>query len=70
MTKHPARLDRHYGLKHKINEAYAKEEPIAEIGACFLAAQLGFEPMPEAQHAAYIQHWLRALNEDKRFFSR
>jgi antirestriction protein ArdC len=66
-TKHSTRLDRDFGRKHKIDEAYAKEELVAEIGACFLAAQLGFEPMPEAQHAAYIQHWLKALNEDKRF---
>jgi len=32
-----------------------------------LGADLGFEPMPEAQHAAYIQSWLQVLKDDKRF---
>lgn len=66
-TKHPTRLDRDLGRKHYGDEGYAKEELVAELGACFLAADLGFEPMPEAHHAAYIQSWLKALNDDKRF---
>jgi len=66
-TKHPKRLDRDFGRKRFGDNAYAKEELVAEIGACFLAAQLGFEPMPQEEHAAYIQHWLKELNEDKRF---
>ena len=66
-TKHPTRLDRDLGRKHYGDEGYAKEELVAELGACFLAADLGFEPMPEAHHAAYIQSWLKALNNDKRF---
>jgi len=37
------------------------------LGACFLAADLGFEPMPEEEHAAYIQSWLKVLKDDKRF---
>jgi antirestriction protein ArdC len=66
-TKHPQRLDRDFSRKSERTDAYAKEELVAEIGACFLAAQLGFEPIPKVQHAAYIQHWLNALKEDKRF---
>ncbi|MFN8343979.1 MAG: zincin-like metallopeptidase domain-containing protein [Spirosomataceae bacterium] len=66
-TKHPARLHRDMGRKQVGDEGYAKEELVAELGACFLGADLGFEPMPEAQHAAYIQSWLQVLKDDKRF---
>ncbi|GAB4002107.1 zincin-like metallopeptidase domain-containing protein [Spirosoma daeguense] len=66
-TKHPIRLGRDLGRKVYGDEGYAKEELVAELGACFLAAELGFEPMPEAQHAAYIQSWLQVLKDDKRF---
>lgn len=65
-TKHPTRLNRDLGRKHWGDEGYAKEELVAEIGACFLAADLGFEPMPEEKHAAYIQSWLKALQDDKK----
>ena len=51
-TKHPTRLNRDFGRKHWGDEGYAKEELVAELGACFLAADLGFEPMPEEKHAA------------------
>ncbi|WP_077920563.1 ArdC family protein [Spirosoma sp. 209] len=66
-TRHPSRLNRDLGRKVYGDEGYAKEELVAELGACFLAADLGFEPMPEARHAAYIQSWLKALQDDKRF---
>jgi antirestriction protein ArdC len=66
-TRHPTRLDRDFGRKHYGDAGYAQEELVAELGACFLAADLGFEPMPEEQHAAYIQTWLQALQNDKRF---
>lgn len=65
-TRHPTRLDRDLGRKTYGDTGYAKEELVAELGACFLAADLGFEPMPETQHAAYIQSWLKALQDDKR----
>jgi len=65
-TKHPKRLNRDFGRKQYGDEGYAKEELVAELGACFLAADLGFEPMPEEQHAAYIKSWLKALKNDKR----
>jgi antirestriction protein ArdC len=66
-TKHPNRLDRDFGRKQYGDEGYAKEELTAELGACFLAADLGFEPQPEEYHAAYIQSWLQVLKDDKRF---
>lgn len=66
-TKHSSRLNRDFGRKHFGDEGYAKEELVAELGACFLGATLNFEPMPEEQHAAYIQSWLKVLKDDKRF---
>ncbi|CAG5011189.1 DNA primase TraC [Dyadobacter sp. CECT 9275] len=65
-TKHPTRLDRDFGRKHFGDQGYAKEELVAEIGSCYLSAILGIEPIPQEQHAAYIQHWLKALQDDKR----
>ncbi len=65
-TRHPTRLDRDLGRKTYGDAGYAREELVAELGACFLAADLGFEPMPEVKHAAYIQSWLQALQDDKR----
>jgi len=46
-------------------EAYAFEELVAEIGACFLGAQIGVAP-EFGQSAAYVEGWLTALKEDKR----
>lgn len=66
-TKHPSRLNRDLGRKQYGDEGYAKEELVAELGACFLAADLGFEPIPEEEHSAYIQSWLQVLQNDKRF---
>lgn len=66
-TKHPTRLNRDFGRKHFGDDGYAKEELVAELGACFLGAILEFEPIPEQQHAAYIQSWLKILKDDKRF---
>lgn len=66
-TKHQERLDRDFGRKVFGDQGYAKEELVAELGACFLGATLDFEPMPEEQHAAYIQSWLKVLKDDKRF---
>lgn len=65
-TRHPSRLDRDFGCKRFGDEGYAKEELVAELGSCFLACDLGFEPIPEQQRAAYIQSWLKALKDDKR----
>ena len=45
-TKHPKRLNRDFGRKQYGDEGYAKEELVAELETCFLAADLGFEPMP------------------------
>ncbi|MCF3932868.1 ssDNA-binding domain-containing protein [Acuticoccus sp. M5D2P5] len=65
-TKHPKRLDRDFGRKSWGDEGYAREELVAELGAAFLCADLALTPEPGADHAAYIQSWLKVLKEDKR----
>jgi antirestriction protein ArdC len=65
-TKHPSRLDRDFGRTKFGDEGYAREELVAEIGAAFLCCDLGITPEPRDDHAAYLDHWLRVLKEDKR----
>ncbi len=65
-TRHPARLDRDFGRKKFGDEGYAREELVAEIGAAFLCCDLGITPEPRDDHAAYLDHWLKVLKEDKR----
>ena len=45
-------------------KAYAFEELVAEIGACFLGVQLGLDPQFD-QSAAYIESWLAAMKAEK-----
>src|ERR1700742_314703 len=66
-TRHPARLDRDFGRKQWGDEAYAREELVAELGSAFLAADLGLSPEPRADHASYLASWLKVLRGDKRF---
>ncbi len=63
------------GAAHRLNrslstrfgsEAYAAEELIAELGAAFLCATLGFSTTHRSDHAAYIQSWLTLLKTDKK----
>ena len=42
------------------------EELVAELGAAFLAADLGLTPEVRDDHAAYIGSWLKVLKNDKR----
>lgn len=66
-TRHPTRLDRDFGRKRWGDEAYAQEELVAEIAACFLAADLGLRATARPESASYISHWLEGLKNDKRF---
>lgn len=68
-TRHPSRLDRDFGQKKFGDPAYAGEEIVAELTSVFLAADLGIEIEPRADHASYIDHWLSAMKEDKRFIT-
>ncbi len=65
-TKHKTRLDRDFGRKDWGDKGYAKEELVAEIGSAFLCADLGITPEICEDHAAYIDHWLKALKDDRK----
>jgi antirestriction protein ArdC len=65
-TSHKSRLDRSFNAKRLGDNGYAREELVAELGAAFLCADLGITPEIREDHAAYLAHWLKALQEDKR----
>jgi len=57
------RLDRDYSKRFG-DEAYAREELVAEMGSAFLCATLGI--VPTVRHADYIGNWLAVLKNDSR----
>lgn len=59
------RLDRQFGERFG-DDAYAMEELVAELGAAFLCGDLGISAEPRADHAAYIDSWLRILKADRK----
>jgi antirestriction protein ArdC len=65
-TNHKSRLDRSFNAKRFGDHGYAREELVAELGAAFLSADLGITPEVRDDHAAYLGHWLKVLQEDKR----
>lgn len=65
-TRHPTRLDRSFGRERWGDEGYAREELVAELGAAFLAADLGLALEPREDHAAYLASWIKVLQNDKR----
>lgn len=68
-TGAPKRLNRDLSRYHKDRSERAREELIADLGACFLSADLGIVPElePRADHASYLASWLEVLSNDKRF---
>jgi antirestriction protein ArdC len=64
-TSHSSRCDRELGKRFG-DDAYAQEELIAELGSAYTMAHLKLELTPRADHAQYIQSWLRVLKSDKR----
>ena len=64
-TGHKPRLDR---LSHKVfgDPDYAFEEPVAELGASYLCADLAVDAEPREDHASYIASWLKCLKADNR----
>jgi antirestriction protein ArdC len=64
-TSHEDRCNRKLGKRFG-DKSYVVEELIAELGAAFLCADLGVSSMPRADHASYIDNWLRALRSNKR----
>jgi antirestriction protein ArdC len=63
------RIDRDLSRYNKDRSERAREELVAELGAVFLAADLGIVPEmePRADHASYIASWLEVLRNDKRY---
>jgi antirestriction protein ArdC len=64
-TATASRCDRQLGKRFG-DSAYPAEELIAELGAAFTCAHLGLSTEPRADHAKYIQSWLRVLKADAR----
>ncbi|MCR2832414.1 ArdC family protein [Parerythrobacter lacustris] len=65
-TSHKSRLDRSFGRERWGDAGYAREELVAELGAAFLAADLGLCIEPRPDHASYIASWIRVLQNDTR----
>lgn len=63
------RLNRDLSKYAKDRTERAREELVAELGAAFLAADLGIVPElePRPDHASYLSSWLAVLKNDKRF---
>jgi antirestriction protein ArdC len=64
-----SRCNRQFGKRFG-DDAYAVEELVAELGATFLCADLGITAAPRADHAPYLDSWLRVLKADKKRSSR
>lgn len=67
-TSAPHRVNRDLRRYGKDRSERAREELIAELGSCFLCADLGIAPElePRADHASYLDSWLKVLADDKR----
>ena len=67
-TGHLKRLARLNATAHFGGEEYSKEEFVAEIGSAALVHHCGIETADSFHNsAAYVQNWLTALKNDKRF---
>lgn len=64
-AEHPTRLNAEEDKKRN----YAFNELVAEIASCFLSGEAGLHMSEEMleDHAAYVQSWLKALQDDNRF---
>ncbi|MET4493066.1 antirestriction protein ArdC [Bradyrhizobium sp. LA7.1] len=63
------RVNRDLSRYCKDRSERAREELIAELGSCFLCADLGISPElePRPDHASYLASWLELLSNEKRF---
>lgn len=70
-TGHKTRLDRFPANPLDAmfgSETYSKEELVAEMGAAFILNEIGMETKKSSRNnAAYIQSWLKVLQNDVRF---
>ncbi|BDA87237.1 antirestriction protein (plasmid) [Aureimonas sp. SA4125] len=62
------RVGRDLSRYHKDRSDRAREELVAELGSCFLCADLGIVPElePREDHASYLNAWLKVLSGDRR----
>ena len=66
-TGHPKRLSRITETARFGSAPYSREELCAELGASFILNRLGLETYGSFRNnAAYIEHWLGVLKDDKR----
>lgn len=66
-TGHRSRLNRLTETARFGSATYSREELCAELGASFILNRLGLETNASFRNnAAYIDHWLTVLKEDKR----
>jgi antirestriction protein ArdC len=67
-TADPRRVGRDLSRYARDRTERAREELIAELGSCFLCADLSIVPElePRPDHASYLQSWLTLLADDKR----
>jgi antirestriction protein ArdC len=67
-TAHPDRVGRDLSRYAKDKSDRSREELLAELGSCFLCADLGIVPElePRPDHASYLGSWLKVLSNDKR----
>ncbi len=63
------RVNRDLSRYGKDRSEQAREELVAELGSCFLCADLGIAPElePRPDYASYLASWLEVLSNDKRF---
>ena len=63
------RVNRDLSRYAKDSSEAAREELVAELGSCFLCADLGIAPElePRSDHASYLASWLEVLCNEKRF---
>jgi antirestriction protein ArdC len=63
------RINRDLSRYGKDRSERAREELVAELGSCFLCADLGIVPElePRPDHASYLASWLEVLSNEKRF---
>jgi hypothetical protein len=66
-TGHKDRLARVGIVGEKSKENYAIEELIAELSAAYTMAYLGVTKEPLNNHASYLDSWLQALKNDKKW---
>lgn len=67
-TAMPHRVNRDLSRYGKDKSERAREELIAELGSCFLCADLGIAPElePRPDHASYLASWVKVLSDDRR----